>query len=52
MVYAIHILVIMIFKFCKVLKKQSMLEKWEILVHSMAAFQDNYLIASKRHDSL
>ncbi len=51
MVYDMHILGLVIFKFCKLLKKQSMLDELEIHVCSMA-FQDNYLIALLRHDLL
>jgi hypothetical protein len=48
MVYDIHILGLVIFKFCKLSKKQSMLDELGIHVCSMA-FQDNYLITLKRH---
>ena len=50
MVYAIHVPGSEIFKFCKLSKKQSMLDELdsEIYVCSMA-FQDNYSIAHKRH---
>ncbi len=51
MVYDIHVLGLVIFKFCKLSKKQSMLDELEIHVHNMA-FQDNYFIALKRHDLL
>ncbi len=51
MVYAIHIPGSEIFKFCKLSKKQSILDELEIYVCSMA-FQDNYLIALNRHDLL
>ncbi len=51
MVYDIHILGLVIFKFCKLSKKQSMLDELEIHVHSMA-FQDSYSITLKRHDLL
>ncbi len=51
MVYAIHILGLVIFKFCKLSKKQSMFDELEIHVRSMA-FQDNYSIALKKHDLL
>ncbi len=51
MVYAIHIPGSDIFKFCKLSKKQSMLDELEVQVHSMA-FQDNHSIALKRHDLL
>ncbi len=44
-------LVLVIFKFCKLSKKQLMLEELEIHVHS-TVFQDKYLIALKRHDLL
>ncbi len=44
MVHDIHILDLVIFKFCKLSKQQSMLDELEIHVHSMV-FQDNYLIA-------
>ncbi len=47
----IHILGLEIFKFCKLSRKQSLLDGLEIHVHSMA-FQDNYSIALKRHDLL
>ena len=47
MVYAIHILDLVIFKFCTLEKKLS-LDELEIHVHSMA-FQDNYSITLKRH---
>ena len=39
------------YKFCKLSKKQSMLDELEIYVCSMA-FQDNYSIALKMHDLL
>jgi hypothetical protein len=51
MVYNIYILGLVIFKFCKLSKKQSMLDELEIHVQSMA-FQDNYTITNKRHDLL
>jgi hypothetical protein len=53
-VYTIHILVLVIFKFGKLLNKQSLLEELEIHVCSLAfhCFQDIYLIAPKRHDLL
>ncbi len=51
MVYAIHIPGSQIFKFCKLSKKQSMLDDLEIHVLSMV-FQDNHLIALKMHDLL
>ena len=51
MVYAIHIPGLVIFKFCQLSKKQSMLDELEIHVRSMV-FQDNYSIALKRHDLL
>ncbi len=51
MVNALHIPGSEIFKFCKLSKKQSMLDEFEIYVCSMA-FQDNYSIALKRHDLL
>ena len=51
MVYAIYILGLVIFKYCKLSKKQSMLDELEIHVRSMA-FQDNYSITNKRHDLL
>ncbi len=51
MVYAIHIPGLVIYKFGQLSKKQSMLDELEIHVCSMA-FQDNYLIALKRHDLL
>ncbi len=51
MVYAIHIPGLVIFRFCQLSKKQSMLDELEIHVRSMA-FQDNYSIALKRHDLL
>ncbi len=51
MIYALHILVSVIFYFCKLSKKQSILDELEILVRCMD-FQDNYLIALKRHDLL
>ena len=51
MVYAIHIPGLVIFKFCPLSKKQSMLDELEIHVRSME-FQDNYSIALKRHDLL
>ncbi len=44
MVYAIHILVLVIFKFCTLSKK---LDELEIHVRSMA-FQDKYSIAVKK----
>jgi hypothetical protein len=53
-VYALHVLVqvSVIFEFCKLSKKQSILDELEILVRCMD-FQDNYLIAAlKRHDLL
>jgi hypothetical protein len=43
MVYAIHILGFVIFKFCRLSKKQSILDELEIHVCSMA-FQDNYSV--------
>ena len=51
MVYNIYILGLVIFKFCKLSKKQSMLDELEIHVRSMV-FQDNYTITNKRHDLL
>ncbi len=51
MVYVIHILVSLLFKFCKLSKMQSILDELEIHVRGMD-FQDNYLIALKRHDLL
>jgi hypothetical protein len=51
MAYDIHILYLVIFKFCKLSKQQSMLDELEIHVHSME-FQDNNLITLKRHDLL
>ncbi len=55
MVYALHKLVLMIFKFCKLPKKQVMLDKLEIhvcrLLHSMV-FQEKYSITLKRHTLL
>jgi hypothetical protein len=53
MVYDTHILGLVIFKFCKLSKQQSMfkLDELEIHVHSMV-FQDNNLIALKGHDLL
>ncbi len=41
----------MIFKFCKLSKKQAMLDELEIHVLSMV-FQDHYTITNKRHDLL
>jgi hypothetical protein len=53
MVYAIHILGLVIFKFCKLSNQQSMLDELEIHVHcDSMVFQDNYLITLKRHDLL
>ncbi len=49
MVYDIHILGLVIFKFSKLSKQQSMLDELEIHVRSMAC-QENYLIALKKHD--
>ncbi len=49
MVYDIHLLGLVIFKFCKLSKQQSMLDELEIHVHSMVC-QDNYSIALKKHD--
>ncbi len=52
MVYAIHIPGLVIFEFCQLSKKQSMLDdEFKIHVRSKA-FQNNYLIAPKRHDLL
>ncbi len=51
MVYAIHILGLVIFKFCQLSKKQSMLDELEIHVRNMA-FQDNDSISLKWHDLL
>ncbi len=51
MVFARHILVLVIFKFYKLSKQQSMLDELEICVCSMS-FQDNCSIALKRHDLL
>ncbi len=50
-VYAIHIPGSEIFKFCKLSKKQLMLDELEIHVRSMA-IQSNHSIALKRHDLL
>ncbi len=49
MVYDKHILGLVIFKFCKLSKQQSILDELEIQVNSMAC-QDNCSIALKRHD--
>jgi hypothetical protein len=46
--YAIHILVIIIFKCCQLSKKECMLEELEMHVHSMA-FKDTNTIVSKWH---
>ncbi len=51
MVYAIHIPGVVIFKFCQLSKKQSILDELEIHVRSMA-FQDNFSISLKMHDLL
>ncbi len=53
MVYDIHIPGLVMFKFCKLSKQQSMLDELEIHVHSMVyqvQIQDNYQIALKKHD--
>ncbi len=44
MIYTIHIPDLVIFKFCQLSKKQSMLDELEIHVRSIV-FQDNYSIA-------
>jgi hypothetical protein len=49
MVYDIHILGLGIFNFCKLSKQQSMLDELEIYAGS-TVFQDNYLIALKKHN--
>ncbi len=49
MVYVLHILVSVIFFFCRLSKKQSRLDGLEISVPCME-FQNNYLIALKKHD--
>ncbi len=49
MVYDIHILGLVIFNFCKLLKQQSMFDELEIHICSMEC-QDTYLIALKKHD--
>jgi hypothetical protein len=54
MVYNIHILGLVFFKFCKLAKQQSMLYEFEIHVHSdslSVVLQDNKLVTLKRHDS-
>ncbi len=50
LVYALHILVLVIFR-CKLSKKQLLLDELEIHVCSMA-IQDKDSIALKRHDLL
>jgi hypothetical protein len=53
MVYAIHIPCLVIFKFCELSKKQSMLDELEIHVLVCSKlFQDNFSIALQRHDLL
>jgi hypothetical protein len=55
MIYARHILglLVVILKFHKLSKQQSMLDELEIHHNVLIiAFQDNYLIALKRHDLL
>jgi hypothetical protein len=51
MIYDIHKLNFVIFKFCKLSKKQSMLDELEKHVGSMA-FLENVSNALKRHDLL
>jgi hypothetical protein len=50
-IYLLHILFSVIFQFCKLSKKQSILDELEIHVRCMES-QDNYLITLKRHDLL